>query len=31
MPREMLRALPAYDPDVGKSRAEARRLMETLG
>jgi peptide/nickel transport system substrate-binding protein len=31
MPGEMLQQLPGYDPDVQKSRAEARRLMETLG
>jgi len=31
MPSEMLRALPGYDPDVAKSRAEGRRLMEKLG
>ena len=31
IPGEMLRALPGYDPDVAKSRAEARRLMEKAG
>jgi peptide/nickel transport system substrate-binding protein len=31
MPGEMLQQLPGYDPDVQKNRAEARRLMETLG
>src|SRR5207253_3125829 len=31
MPAEMLRALPGYDPDVAKNRAEARRIMENLG
>jgi peptide/nickel transport system substrate-binding protein len=31
MPAEMLRTLPGYDPDVQKSRAEARALMEKLG
>src|SRR5262249_29983719 len=31
MPPEMLRALPGYDPDVQKNRAEARTLMEKLG
>ena len=31
MPTEMLRGLPGYDPDVGKNRAEARRLMEKAG
>jgi peptide/nickel transport system substrate-binding protein len=31
MPPEMLRALPGYDPDVKKNRAEARQLMEKLG
>src|SRR6516164_11496463 len=28
MPPEMLRTLPGYDPDVAKSRAEARGIME---
>src|SRR5437660_11921005 len=31
MPPEMLQRLPGYDPDVGKSRAEARKIMEKLG
>ena len=31
MPTEMLRGLPGYDPDVGKNRAEARKLMEKSG
>jgi peptide/nickel transport system substrate-binding protein len=31
MPSEMLRTLPGYDPDVAKNRAEARRIIETLG
>ncbi len=31
MPAEMLRTLPGYDPDVEKSRAEARKLMEKNG
>ena len=31
MPAEMLRELPGYDPDVGKNRAEARKLMEKAG
>jgi peptide/nickel transport system substrate-binding protein len=31
MPPDMLKALPGYDPDVQKSRAEARTLMEKLG
>jgi peptide/nickel transport system substrate-binding protein len=31
MPDEMLRKLPGYDPDVEKSRAEARKLMEKSG
>jgi peptide/nickel transport system substrate-binding protein len=31
MPKEMLQTLPGYDPDVGKSRGEARRLMEKAG
>jgi hypothetical protein len=31
MPPEMLRDLPGYDPDVGKSRAEARKIMEQHG
>src|SRR5262249_53642905 len=28
MPPELLKTLPGYDPDVEKSRAEARKLME---
>jgi len=31
MPPDMLKALPGYDPDVQKSRAEARKLMEKSG
>src|SRR6202022_33520 len=31
MPPEILRALPGYDPDVQKNRAEARHIMEKLG
>ena len=31
LPTAMLRTLPGYDPDVAKSRAEARQLMEKHG
>ncbi|MFI5022800.1 MAG: ABC transporter substrate-binding protein [Alphaproteobacteria bacterium] len=31
MPPEMLRTIPGYGPDVQKSRAEARGIMEKLG
>jgi len=31
MPPDMLTALPGYDPDVQKNRAEARRIMNKLG
>jgi len=31
MPPDLLKALPGYDPDVAKNRAEARRIMQTLG
>ena len=31
MPPEMLETLPGYDPDVGKNRAAARKIMEKLG
>ena len=31
MPPEILHALPGYDPDVQKSRTEARQIMEKLG
>ena len=31
MPSEMKRAMPGFDPDVAKSRAEARAIMEKLG
>ncbi|MGB9646063.1 MAG: ABC transporter substrate-binding protein [Stellaceae bacterium] len=31
MPRDMLRTLPGYDPDVAKNRAQARGIMEKLG
>ena len=27
----MLKTFPGYDPDVGKNRAEARKIMEKLG
>jgi len=30
MPPDMLKALPGYDPDVAKNRAEARKIMEGL-
>jgi len=30
LPPDMLRDLPGYDPDVQKSRAEARQIMERL-
>jgi peptide/nickel transport system substrate-binding protein len=31
MPPERLKTLPGYDPDVQKSRAEARTIMQRLG
>jgi peptide/nickel transport system substrate-binding protein len=31
MPVEVLETLPGYGPDVGKNRAEARKLMEKAG
>jgi peptide/nickel transport system substrate-binding protein len=31
MPSDRLRALPGYDPDVKKNRAEAREIMQRLG
>ena len=31
MPTDMLKTLPGYDPDIGKNRAEARKIMEKLG
>jgi len=31
MPPDMLRGLPGYDPDVPKSRVEARAIMEKFG
>jgi peptide/nickel transport system substrate-binding protein len=31
MPPERLKTLPGYDPDVQKSRAEARKIMQRLG
>jgi peptide/nickel transport system substrate-binding protein len=31
LPQEMLEKLPGYDPDVAKSRAEARDIMRKLG
>ena len=31
MPPEVLHALPGYDPDVQKNRAQARQIMEKLG
>jgi peptide/nickel transport system substrate-binding protein len=31
MPPELLKTLPGYDSDVGKNRAEARKILEKLG
>src|ERR1700719_3492209 len=31
MPADLLKELPGYDPDVQKTRAEPRRIMEQLG
>jgi peptide/nickel transport system substrate-binding protein len=31
MPPELLKTLPGYDPDVEKSRAEARKIVQKLG
>jgi peptide/nickel transport system substrate-binding protein len=31
MPPDVLQALPGYDPDVQKSRADARQIMQKLG
>ena len=31
MPADMLKALPGYEPDVAKNRAEARSIMEGMG
>src|SRR6266404_91600 len=31
MPPELLKTIPGYDPDVKKSRDEARKIMEKLG
>jgi peptide/nickel transport system substrate-binding protein len=31
MPPEMLATFPGYDPDIGKNRAEARKITEKLG
>src|ERR1700758_2526280 len=31
MPPEVLEALPGYDPDVQKNRADARQIMQKLG
>src|SRR3954467_11606320 len=31
MPEEMLRTIPGYNPDVQKSRTEAREIMKKLG
>ena len=31
MPPELLKTLPGYDPDVGKNRAEARKILEKFG
>jgi peptide/nickel transport system substrate-binding protein len=31
MPPEVLQTLPGYGPDVGRNRAEAKKIMESLG
>src|SRR5205085_6085756 len=31
MPKEMREKLPGYDPDVAKARAEAQKIMQSLG
>jgi len=31
LPPEILRTLPGFDPDIAKNRAEARKIMESLG
>jgi len=31
MPPDLLKTIPGYDPDVKKSRDEARKIMEKLG
>ena len=31
MPRDLMEQLPGYNPDVEKSRAEARKIMQTHG
>jgi peptide/nickel transport system substrate-binding protein len=31
MPKDMLEQIPGYGPDVQKNRAEARKIMESLG
>jgi peptide/nickel transport system substrate-binding protein len=31
LPADMLKTLPGYDPNVGKNRSEARKLMEAAG
>jgi peptide/nickel transport system substrate-binding protein len=31
MPKEMRDKLPGYDPDIAKSRAEAQKIMQSLG
>src|SRR5208283_313462 len=31
MPKDMMEKLPGYDPDVEKSREEARQIMQSLG
>ena len=31
LPPETLRTLPGFDPDVARNRAEARRIMQSLG
>ena len=31
MPKEIMQKLSGYDPDIAKSRAEAQKIMQTLG